>query len=235
MTHAGRDIQAIPLWINGHAFLTMAPDFCDVRDARSGQTRRRTPMCGAREAQAAADAARGALHDWSATSANRRAALLVALADALAGFAEHFAGLISEETGQDSSSAMAEVDAALMLLRAAGQGSPNAPRTLVAAIVGNQHAPLLGPLRSAVPLLLGGATLIVRPSPQTPSAAFALAELTARSDFPAGVYNILHGNLDVVEALCSLAAVDLLACSGDNELYSDVQAIAARYRTPIVG
>ena len=26
------DILAVPLWINGHAFLTMAPAFFDVRD-----------------------------------------------------------------------------------------------------------------------------------------------------------------------------------------------------------
>ncbi|MDS4012740.1 MAG: aldehyde dehydrogenase family protein [Candidatus Accumulibacter sp.] len=235
MTHASREIQAIPLWINGHAFLTMAPAFCEVREVHSGQTRRRTPLCGAREALAAATAARAALDDWSASSPQRRAALLAALGEALADLAEHFAGLISEESGKDSGAALAEVEAALALLRVAGQGSPGTPRALVAAVVSDQSAPLLGPLRLAVPLLLGGATLIVKPSPQAPSAAFALAELTACSDFPAGVYNILHGDLKVVEALCSLATVDGLACAGDSALSGEVQAIAARHSKPIVG
>ena len=39
------EILAIPLWINGHAYLTMAPAFFDVRAPRSGQIKRRTPLC----------------------------------------------------------------------------------------------------------------------------------------------------------------------------------------------
>ena len=55
------DVLAIPLWINGRAYLTMAPAFFDVRDARSGQVRRRTPLCGASEAQTAVASAQDAL------------------------------------------------------------------------------------------------------------------------------------------------------------------------------
>ncbi len=234
MMHPSQEIKAIPLWINGHAFLTMVPAFCEVRDARSGQARRRTPLCGALEAQAAATAARDALSGWSAATVDRRRALLAVLGDALAGYAAHFADLIAEESGKASTAAAAEVDAAVALLRGATGGKADGP-SVVAAVIGDDRAPLLGPLRCAVPLLLAGAALIVKPGPQAPSAAFALAELTARSGFPAGVYNILHGDLDAVEALCQLDAVNLLACTADSAVRGDAQTIAARHGKPIFG
>ena len=108
-------VLAIPLWINGRAYLTMAPAFFDARDAASGEIKRRTPLCGASEALAAATSAQAALPDWAARSVAERAALLLALADALAGYGEHFAALISEESGKDAALAAAEVGGALGL------------------------------------------------------------------------------------------------------------------------
>ncbi|HNH24363.1 MAG TPA: aldehyde dehydrogenase family protein, partial [Accumulibacter sp.] len=86
MSHP-EEIRAIPLWINGHAYLTMAPTFIDVRDAHSQQIKRRTPLCGSLEAQAAVAAAEQAQPEWSVRRAAERAALLSALAEALAGYA----------------------------------------------------------------------------------------------------------------------------------------------------
>ena len=227
------EILAIPLWINGHAYLTMAPAFFDVRDVRSGKVRRRTPLCGAAEALAAVESARNALAAWAALTAEARATLLAALADALAGYAEHFAGLIAEETGKDAVAAAAEVSAALQVLRTA-TASTVATGGGVVAVVSDDRAPLLGPLRQAAPALLAGATLVLKPSPKAPSAVFALAELTARSGFPGGVVNILQGDLAAIEGLCAATEVSLLFFAGDPALGSKVAAIASRHGKPFV-
>lgn len=230
------EILAIPLWINGHAYLTMAPSFFDVRDPRSGQVKRRTPMCGASEAVAAVDAAQAALAGWAATTVGERAALLAALADALAEYEDHFAALIAEETGKDAAQAATEVTEVLQLLRAAASDTAAATTggAAVVAIVSDDRAPLLGPLRHAVPALLAGATLVIKPSPKAPSPVFALAELTADSDFPRGVFNILHGDLAAIEGLCGAAEVSLLLFAGDPVLGARVSAIATRHGKPFV-
>ncbi len=227
------EILAIPLWINGHAYLTMAPAFFDVRDVRSGKVRRRTPLCGAAEALAAVESARNALAAWAALTAEARATLLAALADALAGYAEHFAGLIAEETGKDAVAAAAEVSAALQVLRTA-TASTVATGGGVVAVVSDDRAPLLGPLQQAAPALLAGATVVLKPSPKAPSAVFALAELTARSGFPGGVVNILQGDLAAIEGLCAAAEVSRLLFAGDPALGSKVAAIASRHGKPFV-
>ena len=227
------EILAIPLWINGHAYLTMAPAFLDVRDPRNGQVRRRTPLCGDLETRAAVEAARAALAAWSVQTVGQRSALLAALGDALAEYGGHFAALIAEETGQQVEVAVVEVGNAVSLLRAAAAGGVAASSgSNVVAIVSDQNAPLLGPLQRAVPVLLSGATVVLKPSPRAPSAAFALAELTARSGFPGGVFNILHGDQLATEALCASKEVSLLLVAGEPAFGARVAAIATRHGKP---
>jgi acyl-CoA reductase-like NAD-dependent aldehyde dehydrogenase len=224
--------MAIPLWINGHAYLTMADSFFDVRNPKTGEVLRRIPLCGADAAGKAVDAAHGALAGWAAQPASARAALLVAVGEALESYADHFAGLLVEETGQEAAAAAAEVHAAVILLRGAAAVAVGEASAEVVAIVNDDTAPLLGPLSHAVPALLAGATLVFKPSAKAPSVLFALAELSAQSGFPAGVFNILQGDEAAVEGLCATHAVGALLFSGDPTLGARVEAIAARYGKP---
>ena len=91
--------------------------------------------------------------------------------------------------------------------------------------------PLAGLAVAAAPALLAGATLVVKPSPQAPAAAFALCELATRSDWPAGVLNLLHGDGPAIEGLCA-AGVDRLIYSGDAALGAKVGELAAAQGTP---
>jgi acyl-CoA reductase-like NAD-dependent aldehyde dehydrogenase len=222
------ELMAIPLWINGHAYLTMAPAFFDVCNPKTGEVLRRIPLCGAEEAAKAVAAAHGALAGWAALATAARATLLVAAGDALEGYAEHFAGLMVEETGREADRAALEVRDAIALLRGASTAAPSVLAG-VTAIVSDDSAPLLGPLSRAVPALLAGSTLVLKPSPKAPSTVFALAELTALSAFPAGVFNVLQGDEAAVEGLCASSAVSAVQFSGTSALGVRVAAIAARY------
>jgi acyl-CoA reductase-like NAD-dependent aldehyde dehydrogenase len=190
-------------------------------------------LCGAPAARAAVESARNALPAWAALTSDARAALLVGLGAALAEYAEHFAGLIIEETGSDPAAAAAEVAAALKILAAAA-GATATSDSGVVAVVSDHTAPLLGPLKYAVPALLAGATVVFKPSPKTPAAAFALAELSARSGFPGGVFNLLHGDLAAVEGLCADDDVSLLLFAGEPALGSKVATIATRHGKPFI-
>ena len=76
--------KAIPLWINGHAFLTVSESFFEVVNPLTGQALRRVPLCGADEAMAAVTAARDAAPGWAEQVPAARQAALEALAAALA-------------------------------------------------------------------------------------------------------------------------------------------------------
>lgn len=203
------DPPAVPLWINGHAYLTMVSEFVDIRNRSDRQVLRRTPLCPRDVADKAVEAAQNAKGGWSALSGSDRRALFLRLADALDHYAEHLCGLIAEETGKTEAASGAEVAEALTVLREA-DGSYSAGQMAVVAIVGEAGLPLLGPLRLAIPELMAGSVVVMKSDPSAPSVLVALAELTGRCGFPAGVFNVVHGGDAVLTGFRELAGVRLL-------------------------
>ena len=226
MEFASEGPKAIPLWINGHAFLTVSESFFDVVNPQSGEALRRVPLCGAAEAAEAVAAACDAQADWHALAPARRQELLAALAAALDGYAGHFAKLLREESGGDEAAALGEVAAAVAALQAGAAGEGG-----VVALVVDDQRPLAGFAAAAAPLLRGGATLVVKPSPKAPGALFALCELATRSGLPAGVLNLVQGDSAAIDGLCR-AASDRLVYVGKAELGERVRGIAAAAGKP---
>lgn len=218
--------KAIPLWVNGRAFLTVSDAFHDVINPATGETVHRVPLCGASEAAEAVGAARAAQPAWAEMGMQARRVCLANLADELAGYAGHFAKLLMAETGFDEARASSEVAAAIASLQAAAVGE-----TGVIGLVLDASRPLAGLAESLAPALMAGATAVVKPSPKAPSAAFALCELSARAEWPAGVLNLLQGDTAAIEGLCA-AAVDRLVYVGEAALGGKVGAIAAAHGTP---
>jgi acyl-CoA reductase-like NAD-dependent aldehyde dehydrogenase len=72
----------------------------------------------------------------------------------------------------------------------------------VIGVVLDADRPLAGFAEAIAPALMAGATVVVKPSPKAPSAVFALTELTSRCDWPAGVVNLLQGDMAALEGLC---------------------------------
>ena len=212
--------KAIPLWVNGRAFLTMVSGFHDIINPATGEAIHRVPLCGLDEATEAVSAARAAQPRWADMGMQARRICLGNLADALEGYAGHFAKLISAETGFDAAQAGAEVASAVESLRAAAVGD-----TGVVAVVVDASRPLAGLAEAIAPALMAGATVVVKPSPKAPSAAFALCELSSRAEWPAGVLNLMQGDTAAIEGLCA-AAVDRLVFVGEPELGAKVGAIA---------
>ena len=218
--------KAIPLWINGRAFLTMAPSFFEVVNPQTGTAQYQVPLCGADEAQEAVAAARAALPGWQAMSANDRQAALAALADALANYAGHFAKLLRGDTGVDDAQAQADVAAAIAALREGEAGVGG----LIGAVL-DAGQPLAGFAATAAPIWRAGGCVVVKPSPKAPSAIFALCELTARAGWPGGVVNLLQGDTEAITGLCA-TEIDRLVYSGDAALGAQVGAIATAAGKP---
>ena len=143
------------------------------------------------------------------------------LADALENYTGHFAKLLMQETGFAETQATAEVVAAVEALRGSLVGD-----TGVVAVVVDNSRPLAGFVEAVVPALLAGAAIVVKPSPKAPSAIFALCELTARTDWPGGVLNLLQGDSAAISGLCA-QDIDRLVYVGEAALGEQVRSLAA--------
>lgn len=202
------DPPAVPLWLNGHVFLTMAPAFHDVRRKSDGKVLRRTPLCDGEVANRAVDVARSAGEAWRVLSAPERGRLCTLLAQELARYADHFCKLLVEETGKTEAESELEVSVALEVLRKPVVSASSDDESVI-AIIGHANTPLVGPLRLAVAALMAGSTVVIKPDPATPSVLVALGELTGRCGFAPGVFNVVHGGDAVVERLRELSDVRL--------------------------
>lgn len=231
MSFASDGPMAIPLWIAGHAYLTAGQDFYDVADPQTGRAVRRVPLCGADEAAEAVRAARAAQPDWAALAPEARRQHLSALADALDGYAGHFAKLVRQETGKSEDEAAAEVAEAVAALRAADAGGQ--AEYPVFALVADNARPLAALAAALAARVAAGAAVVAKPSPRAPSAAFALCELTARTGWPGGVVNLVHGDEAAIAGLCA-AGIDALVYAGAAELGAKVAAVAARHGRPCI-
>lgn len=226
MEHAAEGPMAIPLWINGHAYLTVGDSFYDLISPHTGQALRRVPLCGASEAAQAVAAARAAQPQWAEMGLNARRVCLGALADGLERYAGHFAKLLAQEIALDDTEAAAEVSAAIAALRGVEVGE-----TGVLGVVVDAQRPLSAAAVAMAPALLAGATIVIKPSPRAPGAVFALCELSARTDWPGGVLNLLQGDTAAIDGLC-VAGVDRLVYRGNAALGVQIGAIADAAGTP---
>lgn len=183
-------LQVLPLWVDGHAYLTVTPVFGEVFSPLNGQGLRRFPVCGSAEIERSLASAQAGRTLWAGASMAERSDVLCCLGALLSEYGAHLAGLLVEESGQSDARARAEIEAVLASLQ-------NAQPSEVSGVVA-VHAipaqPLFSALKLVIPLLVAGCAVIVLSSPTAPSVLFAFAELTARAGLPGGVFNVLHGD-----------------------------------------
>jgi len=167
------------------------------------------PDCAAEDTRAAIAAAEQALIVWRETPAPLRASLLRALHGLLLKHEEDLAQLITAEQGKPLAEALGEVRYAAAYVdwfaaearRTYGDVIPaaSADRRLlvvkqpigVVATITPWNFPLAMLARKVAPALAAGCAVVSKPAEATPLSALALAELTSRAGFPAGVFNVL--------------------------------------------
>ncbi|WP_445326660.1 aldehyde dehydrogenase family protein [Sphingobium sp. AN641] len=185
--------------------LVTGPSSFDVINPATAEVFARCPKADEALLERAVAAAKGALPAWSARSMDDRAALILALADALEERSGEFASLLTREQGKPLDQAGYEIMGSIYTLRAFAQ-MRIAPRTLrndngnsviehrtplgVIAAITPWNFPVILLMNKLAPALLTGNTMIAKPAPTTPLTTLLFGEL-CQQILPAGVVNIL--------------------------------------------
>jgi succinate-semialdehyde dehydrogenase/glutarate-semialdehyde dehydrogenase len=212
--HVPRGLLVGGRWIDPDAgFAVEDPstgeELCEVGDARP------------EHAAAALDAAADAQEAWAATAPRTRSEILHGAFDRVHAESERFATLISLETGKTLAESRGEVVYGAEFLRWFAEEavrpdgdfrvSPSADKRILASsrpvgpclLVTPWNFPLAMITRKAGPALAAGCTAIVKPAPQTPLTALAIAEALVDCGLPEGVLSVLPttGAAELVEPL----------------------------------
>ncbi|WP_415903994.1 NAD-dependent succinate-semialdehyde dehydrogenase [Neptuniibacter sp. QD48_55] len=163
---------------------------------------------GEHEAQNAIEAAQISMQDWKLKSPTERSNVLQHWHDLIIEYADDLASILTLEQGKPLAEAKGEILYGASYLkwfaeeakRIYGDILPSAqdrrsfvikqPVGVVVAIT-PWNFPNAMITRKVAPALAAGCAIVLKPAPETPLSALALAELAIRAGVPAGVFNVL--------------------------------------------
>jgi malonate-semialdehyde dehydrogenase (acetylating)/methylmalonate-semialdehyde dehydrogenase len=210
--------------------------FGDVFDPATGAVTSRVPLASANEVRVAVDAASAAFPAWSETTPLNRARVMFRFKELLERHAGELASIITSEHGKVLSDARGEVTRGLEVVEFAcgiphllkGEHSMNVGRDVDSW---SEHAPLgvtagITPFNfpAMVPLwmfpvsLACGNTFILKPSERDPSASLFMANLLKQAGLPDGVFNVVHGDKEAVDALLDEPRVQAISFVGSTPI-----------------
>lgn len=219
----------------------------EVDNPATGAVIGEVPKFGAAETRMAIDAAARAFTSWRQETAKNRAGVLRRWFDLIIANREDLARIITLEQGKPLEEARGEVTYAASFLEWFGE---EAKRIYGDVIPGHQpdkrivvlkepigvvacitpwNFPIAMITRKAGPAIAAGCTVVLKPAPQTPFSALALAELAERAGVPKGVFNVVTGPaVEIGEELTSNSVVRKLSFTGSTKTGKLLMAQCAR-------
>ena len=208
----------------------------EIRNPANDELLGSVPNMGAAETRRAIEAAAAAQKDWRARTAKERAKLLHKWFELLMLHQEDLARIMTCEQGKPLAEARGEVAYAASFIewfaeeakRVYGETIPGHQpdkRIIVqrepigvAAAITPWNFPSAMITRKAAPALAAGCAMVLKPAPQTPFSALALAELAERAGLPKGLFSVITADVDasrdVGSELCSNPIVRKLSFTG---------------------
>ena len=196
-------------YINGH--WSPKDETFEVTNPATGELLAKISNADGTDAEAAVAAAKAALPEWAAKSANERAAILRKWFDLMMAHQHDLGVIMTAEQGKPLAEAKGEIAYGAAFVdwyaeegkRIYGDTIPGPssdkriivlkqPIGVVAAIT-PWNFPSSMITRKAAPALAAGCTFIIKPASETPLSALALAQLAEMAGIPAGVFNVVTG------------------------------------------
>jgi succinate-semialdehyde dehydrogenase/glutarate-semialdehyde dehydrogenase len=209
----------------------------DVTNPATGEIVGRVPDLGQAETRAAIEAANAAFPEWSGKPAKERSAILRRWFELQRDHKDDLARLMTAEQGKPLGEARAEVDYAASFTefyaeeakRILGEIIPS-PKKSGRMLVLKQPVGVVGAItpwnfplamvtRKISPALAAGCTVVVKPAPETPLCALALAALAEAAGVPPGVLNVVTGDaVEIGGELTSNPLVRMITFTGSTEV-----------------
>jgi succinate-semialdehyde dehydrogenase/glutarate-semialdehyde dehydrogenase len=184
----------------------------EIRNPANGEVLGTVPQMAAAETRRAIDAAHAAMPAWARKTAGDRARIMRKWFDLMMANVDDLAIIMTAEQGKPLLESKGEIAYAASFIewfaeegkRVYGDIIPGhqpdkrimvlrQPIGVVTAIT-PWNFPAAMITRKAAPAIAAGCPIVVKPAPQTPYSALAMAELAQRAGIPAGVFNVVTGD-----------------------------------------
>ncbi len=237
------DIETLSHWIGGKAVAGASGRFGDVYNPATGAVQARVPYASAEELASAVAVAKAAFPAWASQPALRRARCMFRLKCLLEEHMDDLAAILTREHGKVLDDARGEVQRGLEVVEFAcgapqllkgeysdsvGGGvdsfSLRQPLGVVAGIT-PFNFPAMVPLWMIPMALVTGNTFVLKPSERDPSASLLLAELIAEAGVPDGVFNVVHGDREAVDAILTHPDISAISFVGSTPIAKKIAEV----------
>lgn len=226
---------AIQNFINGKFVSASTTKTMDVISPLNGSHLSTVPMSAYNDLDNAVRAAKAAFPAWSKTPIKERVQVFFRYKTLLEKHLKELAELCTEENGKTYAESVAEIEKCVELTEFA----TSLPQLIQGEILEvskgvecrTEHAPL-GVVASIVPFnfpsmvpnwtipnaIALGNCMIIKPSEKVPLSCGRLAEILKEAGLPDGVFNVVHGDVEIVEAICDHPGIEAVSFVGSTKV-----------------
>ena len=227
----------------------------DVFDPNTGQIQARVGLGTAADLDRAVAAAQAAQPGWATTSPQRRARVMFRFKELVEANMDALARLLSSEHGKVVADARGDIQRGLDVVEfacgiphvlkgeythGAGPGidvySMRQPIGIAAGIT-PFNFPAMIPLWMGSVATACGNAFILKPSERDPSVPVRLAELMQEAGMPEGIFQVVHGDKEMVDAILDHPAIGAVSFVGSSDIAHHVyrRGVAAGKRVQAMG
>ena len=249
------NIPVLPHMIGGCPAAGSGERYGEVYNPAQGAVAARVALASKADVGLAVAAAKAAFVPWSETAPLKRARILFKFKQLLDAHQEELAALITREHGKVFSDALGEVTRGIEVVEFAcgiphllkgqyteqiGGGIDNwSVRQALGVVAGVTpfNFPMMVPCWMFPVALACGNTFVLKPSERDPSVPLRLAELLKEAGLPDGVFNVVNGDKEAVDALIEHPDVAALSFVGSTPIaeYIYTQGTARGKRVQALG
>jgi malonate-semialdehyde dehydrogenase (acetylating)/methylmalonate-semialdehyde dehydrogenase len=226
---------AIQNYINGQFVNSSTDRKMEVISPVDGNLLSTVPMSASKDLDAAVTAAKAAFPGWSKTPIKERVQVFFRYKYLLEKHLKELAELCTEENGKTYNESVAEIEKSIELTEFA----VSLPQLVTGEVLEvsrgvecrTEHV-ALGVVASIVPFnfpsmvpnwtlpnaIALGNCMIMKPSEKVPFSCGKLAELLKEAGLPDGVFNIVHGDVEIVEAICDHPGIEAVSFVGSTKV-----------------
>ena len=240
-------VEMLQMWIDGQHAQARSGRAGDVFNPATGDVIRRVPLAGKDDVASAVAAAQAAFPAWRDTTPLRRARILTRFRELLEQNRDQLARLASVEHGKTLADAAGSVQRGIEVVEFAS-GVPHLLKGEQAEDVGRGvdcqsilqpvgvcagitpfNFPVMVPLWMFPVAIACGNTFVLKPSEKVPSCSLYMAELFKEAGLPDGVFNVLPGDREAVDALLEHPDVRAISFVGSTPVAKHIYETGARH------
>ncbi len=240
-----RAVSEISHWVDGKRWEGDSSRTSEITNPATGAVTGRVALASAADVDIVVRSARAAADEWRAVSLSRRVAVLFAFRQLLDARKRDLAALVTAEHGKVLADALGEVTRGIEVVEfacgipqlIAGSHSEQVstdtdsysmrqPLGVVAGIT-PFNFPVMVPMWMFPLAIACGNAFVLKPSERDPSASLLVAELWRDAGLPDGVFSVVHGDREAVDALLEHPDIAAISFVGSTPVARHVYATAA--------